>query len=127
MKVVLVRHAEAAPGDPDELRTLTAEGREQARQLGERLRADGVQPDVVLSSPLLRACQTALELGFGEPEPRDELAPGATADDVKAAVAGRGQTVIVVGHQPDCSRITAALRGGAEPPFPTASAQIIEL
>jgi phosphohistidine phosphatase len=127
MKVVLVRHAEAAPGDPDELRALTAEGHEQAQRLGDRLRADGVRPDAVLSSPLLRARQTALELGFGEPKPRAELAPGATADDLKAAVAGRGQTVIVVGHQPDCSRITAALRGGAEPPFPTASAQIIEL
>jgi phosphohistidine phosphatase len=127
MKVVLVRHAEAAPGDPDELRALTAEGHEQARRLGERLRAEGVEPDAVLSSPLLRARETALELGFGEPEPRDELAPGATADDVRAAVVGRGQTVVVVGHQPDCSRITAALRGGAEPPFPTASAQIIEL
>jgi phosphohistidine phosphatase len=127
MKVVLVRHAEAAPGDPDELRALTAEGHEQARRLGERLRAEGVEPDAVLSSPLLRARETALELGFGEPEPRDELAPGATADDVRAAVVGRGQTVVVVGHQPDCSRITAALRCYAEPPFPTASAQIIEL
>jgi len=42
MKVVLVRHAEAAPGDPDELRTLTPAGHEQARALGERLRVDGV-------------------------------------------------------------------------------------
>jgi phosphohistidine phosphatase len=127
MKVVLVRHAEAAPGDPDELRALTAGGHEQARRLGEQLRADGIRPDAVLTSPLLRARETAEKLGFGRPEPLDELGPGATADDVKAAVAGRGQTVVVVGHQPDCSRITAALRGGAEPPFPTASAQIIEL
>jgi phosphohistidine phosphatase len=127
MKVVLVRHAEAAPGDPDELRALTAKGHEQARHLGDQLRRDGIEPDAVLTSPLLRARQTALELGFGEPEPRDELGPGATADDVTAAVTGRGETVVVVGHQPDCSRITAALRGGAEPPFPTASAQIIEL
>jgi phosphohistidine phosphatase len=127
MKVVLVRHAKAAPGDPDELRALTPEGHEQARQLGEQLRADGIEPDTVLTSPLLRARETAADLGFGEPEPVDELSPGATAEDVRAAVAGRGDTVVVVGHQPDCSRITAALRGGAEPPFPTASAQIIEL
>jgi len=127
MKVVLVRHAEAAPGDPDELRTLTPAGHEQARQLGEQLREDGVQPDAVLSSPLLRARETAAALGFGEPEPLDALSPGATADDVRAAVAGRGETVVIVGHQPDCSRITAALRGGAEPAFPPAGAQIIEL
>jgi phosphohistidine phosphatase len=127
MKLVLVRHAEAAPGDPDELRALTPEGHEQARRLGARLRGDGVEPDAVLTSPLLRARETAAELGFGEAEPLEGLGPGATEDDVRAAIAGRGATVVVVGHQPDCSRITAALRGGPEPPFPTASAQIIEL
>jgi phosphohistidine phosphatase len=127
MKVVLVRHAEAAPGDPDELRALTPAGHEQARRLGEELRADGLQPDAVLSSPLLRARETAADLGFGDPEPLDELAPGAAPDDLKAAIAGRGETVVVVGHQPDCSRITAALRGGAEPAFPPAGAQIIDL
>jgi len=127
MKVVLVRHAEAAPGDPDELRTLTPAGHEQARALGERLRADGVQPDAVLSSPLLRARETAADLGFGEPEPLEQLSPGATGDDVRAVVEGRGETVVVVGHQPDCGRITAALRGGDEPPFPPAGVQIVEL
>jgi phosphohistidine phosphatase len=127
MRLVLVRHAEAAPGDPDELRTLTPTGHEQARQLGERLRAQGVAPDAVLSSPLLRARETAAGLGFGEPVALDELAPGATADDVRAAIAGRGDTVVVVGHQPDCSLVTAALRGGDEPAFPPAGAQIIQL
>jgi phosphohistidine phosphatase len=127
MKLVLVRHAEAAPGNPDELRTLTDEGREQARRLGEQLRADGIEPDAVLSSPLLRARETASALGFGEPEPVEELSPGATVADVKAAIAGRGETVVVVGHQPDCGQVTAALRGGAEPAFPPAGAQIIDL
>jgi phosphohistidine phosphatase len=127
MRLVLIRHAEAAPGDPDELRALTPAGQQQARLLGERLRADGVVADAVLTSPLLRARETAAELGFGEPQPLDELGPGATADAVRAAVADRGDTVVVVGHQPDCSVITAALRGGAEPAFPPAGAQIIEL
>jgi phosphohistidine phosphatase len=127
MKLVLVRHAEAAPGSPDELRALTPEGHEQARGVGDRLRADGIEPDAVLASPLLRARETAADLGFGPAEPVDELGPGATVDDVRSAIAGRGETVVVVGHQPDCSRITAALRGGEEPPFPPAGAQIIEL
>jgi phosphohistidine phosphatase len=127
MKLVLVRHAEAAPGNPDELRALTVEGHAQARRLGEQLRAEGIEPDAVLSSPLLRARETAAALGLGEPLPVDQLGPGATADDVRAAVAGRGETVVVVGHQPDCSQITAALRGGAEPAFPPAGAQIIDL
>src|SRR5438876_11561809 len=127
MRLVLVRHAEAAPGDPDELRALTPEGHDQARKLGEQLRADGFVPEAVLSSPLLRARQTAADLGFGDPEALDTLAPGATADDVRAALQGRGETVVVVGHQPDCSRIIAELRGGAEPTFPPAGAQIIDL
>jgi phosphohistidine phosphatase len=127
MRLVLVRHAEAAPGDPDELRALTPEGHEQARRLGERLRAEGIEPDAVLTSPLLRARETAVELGFGEPQPLDELRPGATPDDVRSAIAERGETIVVVGHQPDCSRITAALRGGPEPAFPAAGAEIIEL
>ena len=109
MRVYLVRHAEAAPGKPDELRRLTPSGQEQARALGEQLRAEGVTPDTILSSPLLRARETADALGFGRSEPDDRLAPGATADDVRAAVAGRGETVVVVGHQPDCSEIVLAL------------------
>jgi len=127
MRLVLVRHAEAAPGEPDELRALTPEGHEQARGLGEQLRADGVVPDVVLSSPLLRARQTAANLGFGDPEALDALAPGATADDVRTAIQGRGETVVVVGHQPDCSQIAAAFTGGEEPAFPPAGMLAIEL
>jgi phosphohistidine phosphatase len=127
MKLVLVRHAEAAPGSPDELRTLTPEGHEQARRLGQQLRADGIEPDAVLSSPLLRARETATDLGFGPPEALDELAPGATEESLRAAVADRGETVVVVGHQPDCGRIAAALSGGAEPAFPPAGAHVLEL
>jgi phosphohistidine phosphatase len=127
VRLVLIRHAESASGEPDELRALTPAGHEQARALGDRLRADGIEPEVVLSSPLLRARETAADLGFGEPEPRDELAPGATVDDVRSAVSGRGETVVVVGHQPDCSEIAAALSGGPEPKFPPAGVQILEL
>jgi phosphohistidine phosphatase len=127
VRLVLIRHAEAAPGDPDELRALTAEGHEQARRAGDELRASGIRPDAVLSSPLLRALETAADLGFGSPEPRDELAPGATVDDVRTAVAGRGETVVVVGHQPDCGEIAAALSGGPEPAFPPAGVHIVEL
>jgi phosphohistidine phosphatase len=127
MRLVLVRHADAAPGSPDELRTLTAEGREQARALGERLQAQGINADAVLSSPLLRARETAAALGLGEPEPDDRLAPGATAESVRDAIARRGEAVVVVGHQPDCGRIAANLTGGEEPRFPPAGVVVIEL
>ena len=130
MQLYLVRHADATPGDPDELRPLSDEGREQARELGERLREDGVAPDIVLTSPLLRARQTgeALASATGSTsEPDERLAPGATAEGVREAVSGRGERVVVVGHQPDCGRIAAALRGGEEPSFPPAGMAVLEL
>ena len=127
MRLVIVRHAEAAAGRPDELRTLTPEGREQARRLGERLRDEGIVPDAVICSPLRRARETASALGLGHAEIDDRLAPGATPDDVRAVVDGRGATVVVVGHQPDCGRAAAALGGGAEPHFPPAGHATVEL
>jgi phosphohistidine phosphatase len=130
VRLVIVRHAEAASGEPDELRPLTAAGRDTARVLGKRLADDGLVPDAVLTSPLLRARETAQELARPaglEPEPDERLAPGATAEAVRAAAEERGQTVIVVGHQPDCSRIAAALSGGEEPAFPPGGMLALEL
>jgi phosphohistidine phosphatase len=127
MRLVLVRHAEAEAGEPDELRALTPAGREQARQVGMRLRSEGIEPDAVLTSPLLRARQTAEELALGPAEPVDELAPGATDEVIRTLVAGRGETVVVVGHQPDCGRIAAALGDGIEPAFPPAGVAVLEL
>ncbi len=130
MRLYLVRHAKAEQGEPDDLRRLTPDGRAAARDLGSRLAAEGVTPDAVLSSPLLRARETAEEIARAtgaEAEPLDVLAPGATAEDVTHAVTGRGETVVVVGHQPDCGQIAAALTGGDEPPFPTAGLAVIDL
>ena len=93
-----------------------------------RLRDEGVAPDVVLTSPLLRARQTgeALARATGSTnEPDDRLAPGATAETLREAIAGRGEHVVVVGHQPDCGRIAAALSGGEEPRFPAAGKVIM--
>jgi phosphohistidine phosphatase SixA len=112
MRLFLVRHAEAAPGEPDELRPLTPAGRTVARDLGERLALE--HPAAVISSPLLRARETAEQIARAADltaDADDRLAPGATADDVRAAIAGRGDTVVVVGHQPDCSAILLVLSG----------------
>lgn len=129
MQLYLVRHAEAAGGEPDELRPLTAAGREQARSLGVRLREEGVRPDAILTSPLLRARETAellaRELGVVV-QPDERLAPGATAAAI-AEAAGRWDTVVAVGHQPDCGLIAAALTGTPEPDFPPAGVAGLEL
>ncbi len=112
MRVILVRHAEAEPGSPDEERTLTPEGRGAARALADRLGAERI--DGVLTSPLLRARETAApiaEVAGVEAEADERLAPGATADDIRAAVTGQGDTVVVVGHQPDFGDAVLALTG----------------
>jgi phosphohistidine phosphatase SixA len=112
VRLFVVRHAEAAPGDPDELRPLTGAGRAAARALGDRLAEHEL--DAVLSSPLLRARETADAIARAAglvAEPDERLAPGADADSVREAVAGRGDTVVTVGHQPDCSEIVLALSG----------------
>jgi phosphohistidine phosphatase SixA len=127
VRLFLVRHAEAASGDPDELRPLTPGGREAARALGEKLAAE--RPDAVISSPLLRARETAEQIARPagiDAEPDDRLAPGATAEDVKAAVAGRGETVVAVGHQPDCSTIVLDLTG-REVKFAPAAVFVVDL
>jgi len=126
MRLVIVRHAEAAPGDPDELRSLTPKGREQARALGRELREQGVAADAVVTSPLLRARETATALGQGVPAIDDRLAPGATGTDMREAAAGLGDTVIIVGHQPDCGEAVLAL-GGGEVSFPPAGWHELEL
>ena len=72
---------------------------------------------------LLRARETAELLGHKlgvVPVVDERLAPGAAAADVTGAADGRGETVVVVGHQPDCSQIAATLTGGPEPAFPPA-------
>jgi phosphohistidine phosphatase len=130
MRLYVVRHAEAAPGDPDELRPLTPEGRTNARVLGERLAGDGVRVDALLTSPLLRARETGDELARllgAEAEPDDRLAPGATLDGVRQAIAGRGEAVLVVGHQPDCGRIAAAVTGTEPDRVAPASVITLEL
>jgi phosphohistidine phosphatase len=130
VRLFIVRHAEAAAGQPDDLRTLTEQGREQARRLGRRFADDGIQPDAVLSSPLLRARETAAEIAQAvgvEAEPDERLAPGAEPDDVRAAASGRGETVVVVGHQPDCGRAAAVLSGGPEPAFPPGGVFAVEV
>jgi phosphohistidine phosphatase len=113
VRLFLVRHAHSAPGEPDSLRPLSEKGREQARALGERLAS--VSPDAVFTSPLLRARETATAIARAadlEPQSDERLAPGATAEVVLAVAEGGGETVVVVGHQPDCSEIAAELGAG---------------
>ena len=124
-RLYLVRHAHSDPGDPDSLRPLSPRGREQARELAELLVA--VSPEAVIASPLLRARETAAAIAKAAGVDLlvdDRLAPGATAEDVLSAVEGVGATVVVVGHQPDCSEIALALGAGDRDFAPAEFAEI---
>jgi phosphohistidine phosphatase len=122
MLVFLVRHAHAESGEPDDLRALSERGRGEARTLAGHLAEHPTPPALVLSSPLLRARQTAEEIcrATGAELRIDErLAPGATADLLREAIDGAVSPVAAVGHQPDCSEIALELTG-EDPGFPTA-------
>lgn len=125
MRLFLVRHAHSDPGQPDELRPLSARGREQARELAEHLAA--ARPVVVLASPLLRARETAAAIAKGagaELRVDERLAPGASAEDLLAAIEGADGSVVAVGHQPDCSEIAFALGAGKRAFAPAAVLEI---
>ena len=125
MHLILVRHCEAAPGEPDELRPLTDAGRAAARALAERLQA--LAPAAVFCSPLLRARETAETIARAcglDAHVDERLAPGASVAGLRElATAG---TVVAVGHQPDCSEIYAELTG-EERGFAPGDAAEIEL
>jgi phosphohistidine phosphatase len=119
MRIYLMRHATAADpgGSSDALRPLTEQGRREAREAGRALRDEGAEIAVVLSSPRLRARETA-ELvveGLGRPVPvevRETLNCGATGKvylaEIRAQEAG---SLLLVGHNPEMSAIASTLVG----------------
>jgi phosphohistidine phosphatase len=108
----LLRHGDAADGSPDSERPLTDKGREQARAAGKALDRLGVKLDACLSSPKLRAKETA-ELACGELGVDVELEPKLAGGpfDATALAAGLGDEVLLVGHDPDFSAAVHSLTG----------------
>jgi phosphohistidine phosphatase len=109
----LLRHGDAAEGSPDAERPLTDKGREQARAAGAALKALGVKLDACLTSPKVRAAETARiaceQLGDVEPQLEPKLAGGPF--DAEALAAGLGDNVLLVGHDPDFSAAVHSLTG----------------
>jgi phosphohistidine phosphatase len=109
----LLRHGDAQDGSPDAERPLTDKGRDQSRAAGAALRALGVEIDACLTSPKMRAADTAriacAELGDIEPQLEPKLAGGPF--DADALAAGLGDDVLLVGHDPDFSSAVHSLTG----------------
>jgi phosphohistidine phosphatase len=119
MNLYIMRHAEAedeAESGADEARVLTARGRERTREAAAGLRALGIRFDVILTSPLLRASETA-ELIANEysnnppPQVLPALSPDISPRDAVAALApfARNRSVLAVGHEPQLGKLAALL------------------
>ena len=119
LELYLLRHAhagDAAKWDgPDSERPLSPKGRRQAERLGAFLAERGFAPDAIITSPKLRARQTADLVA-------DALGIAVSVDDrlgnpLDAEVVGDiveragGTSVVLVGHDPDFSDLCAALTG----------------
>jgi len=110
--IYLLRHGDAEDGiGNDAARQLTEKGERQAEDAGRALAKLGAEIDACLTSPKVRAADTARlaceALGI-EPETAEELRGGAF--DSLALAAGRGD-VLLVGHEPDFSGEVAWLTG----------------
>jgi phosphohistidine phosphatase len=127
MNLYLMRHANAGlpRGNPklDAKRALIKEGKDQCMLMARVLSALKVQVDVIVSSPLKRATQTAqfvgTELGFdGKVEISPALAPGADYHEFQQMLAqfGDREGVLAVGHNPNLFQFLGRLitgNGGA--------------
>lgn len=119
MPIYLVRHAHAVAaheGFADPHRHLSAHGRQVCRGVGRLLRQTGVRFDVVLTSPLVRAVQTAELVAkavdyVGVIEARAALVPGAQPGVAAAEILACEGAVAVFGHEPTISALAGFLVG----------------
>jgi phosphohistidine phosphatase len=126
MKLLIIRHGKAEERSGllslkrDATRRLTKEGRKEMRKIAKGLREIAPTPNVLATSPLPRARETAEVvadvLGVGKVDEQALLAPGA---DKTALIAwlgrqGREATVAIVGHEPDLSGFASFAIAGAQ-------------
>lgn len=123
MTVYVIRHGvaeERSPTGDDAARRLTPEGRTRMRAVARGLRALGARFDVLLTSPLSRAAETAkiVSEAYGNrPAPREfpGLAPGVGAAETVRLLrsATRAPRVALVGHEPGLSSLASLLLTGS--------------
>jgi phosphohistidine phosphatase len=121
MEIFLVRHGIAVEREsegPDAFRPLTEKGRRRFRKTARSFARLGCKLDLVLTSPLVRAVQTAEilagEAKHGEVGILEELDPKYDAADLLKALRKRAngsRSVALVGHEPQLSSVLAALAG----------------
>jgi phosphohistidine phosphatase len=119
MQLLIIRHAIAVdrgtPGIKDEDRPLTPEGEAKFREVARGLARVFDRPDALLTSPWLRARQTAALAGAAwkvEPAEMEALAGGTFEEQAEALdLYPRDAAIAVVGHEPYVSDLLARLLG----------------
>ena len=118
MQLLIIRHAIAVPrgtpGIPDDERPLTPEGEKKFRTAAEGLARIAARPDLLLTSPLVRARQTAEIAAAAWGGIKIDCEPslaGGTFEELASALAKRKESdlVAVVGHEPHLSALLARL------------------
>lgn len=122
MVVYFLRHADAEPdASRDFDRKLTSKGLEQAEKAGKFLVRYGLAPEVILTSPVVRAKQTAKivaqRLGDAALVEQPWIACGMTPETCLRELGAyqNKESVMIVGHEPDFSETIAALAGLPNP------------
>ena len=135
MTLLLIRHATAAAHGlvgGDLVRNLVEKGHEQSQRIGKFLKKHELTPDIVLSSPVLRAKETAEILaGEGCPKPVIEswLACGMRPETALRELKAYQQfnRVAIVGHEPDFSALVEHILGSETYSIRVKKASIISL
>ena len=119
MKLCFLRHGEADWPNwtkPDNERPLTERGRKEMKRVANFLERLKLVPDVILTSPLPRASQTAEVVGkrLGiELQTEPALAHGFNVERLRRLLAKRdAESVMIVGHEPEFSEVIGKLTGG---------------
>lgn len=123
MDLYIIRHSEALPVgangiECDEDRPLSESGCKESKRVGLALKNRGISLDLIVTSPLVRAAQTAanlrnaFHLSEEQVETRDELAPGGRPKKLARYLNGLSvSNVALVGHQPDLGMYAGWLIG----------------
>jgi phosphohistidine phosphatase len=128
MKLLVIRHGEAMDqeefaeiGKSDDLRPLTSEGRSEMKKIAKGLRSEVKMLDVLATSSLVRAHQTADIVadvyGIESPEIAAPLVPGSSFDEFEkwCSKYSDKKVVAIVGHEPHLSSlVTWLLTGSSE-------------
>lgn len=135
--VALLRHGVAEDAGPatgweDAPRRLTDEGRARMQAAARGIVRLGLRFDAVVTSPLTRCRQTAeIICGAvgGEPKEDSRLTPGMDADALMFLLMEYplGASVLICGHQPDLSNVTADLVSGGSVEFKKGGLALIDL